>query len=274
MKVTPLITRTNQSRFLVCGGATLPVHELRQRRLAFMSARSQRDSNQDGLLVMEQPRRVLAVADGLGGIAGGGLASRIALETLSESVEDGLALKDCFMLAQQEIVRCQSGEFAFMGTTLTAVELGPDHLEVCHIGDSRIYMVKGDGQVTLLTLDNSIMSEAYQLENPISMPLSDPGEYCIFIRTNIAHDQITHYLGCSPLPFLNYRYPIGPGDRLLLCSDGVYNFVHHYDLTDLLGLQIPPGELVARLHEYAEQWLVTYPDHQGDNLTAIVYEQD
>jgi protein phosphatase len=213
------------------------------------------------------------VADGMGGHAGGEEASRIAARTVEENLlnslkwflrtrgDEGREVNDHLQAALQEADARVIGEasrrpeLVGMGSTLTmAFALGRE-LFVAHVGDSRAYLCR-DGRLYRLTHDHTLLNELSRLGRLV------PGQE----RSERLRHIITNAIG-GPTPGVRVemvRAQIDPGDRLLLCTDG---------LTDLLG----DDEIAAVLTEWpgpaeACDRLVETANARGghDNVTAVV----
>jgi len=119
-----------------------------------------REANEDS--VLETPR-LLAVADGMGGHRGGAVASRLAAETLravAEVDDPATALPGAVRCANAAVhsLAGTAPDLAGMGTTVTAVALGDNELTVAHVGDSRLYRLRG-GELERLTRDHTPVEE-------------------------------------------------------------------------------------------------------------------
>lgn len=199
-----------------------------------------------------------AVADGMGGMAFGGFVSDYTIRNLLAS-DVSSPQELC------ETVRRISAEIAAGGsrggTTLAAVCCFPDGVYFCSIGDSRIYLLRG-WSFTQLTADADYMSVL--LDRVISRELSFTQA-----AADPERDSLSQYVGSGALlsPDMNYiPMDIRPGDRLLICSDGVYNALSDDELQQSLTLSAGGaaedilGRIMAR--GYANQ----------DNYTAVVMQ--
>jgi PPM family protein phosphatase len=177
--------------------------------------------------------RLAAVADGVGGHAAGELASRAVINALIQldncRLERRLdeALQDAIRAGNETIAfigECQP-EAAGMGTTLSAVALSDDGCYLlANIGDSRTYLLR-DGELTLLTHDDSLV----QL-------LIDRGE--LRVEDAIGHPHRSIVLaaldGSPREPPAVLTLEARPGDRLLLCSDGLSDVVEDRAIAEAL----------------------------------------
>ncbi|MPR00107.1 protein phosphatase [Modestobacter sp. I12A-02628] len=216
-----------------------------------------RGSNQDS--VYAGPR-LLAVADGMGGHAAGDVASKVviaALEHLDDDSPSGdllQALREAVFDGSEhlrEVIR-ESPQLEGMGTTLTAVLFAGGRLALCHVGDSRAYLVR-DGELNQITHDDTFVQT-----------LIDDGR--ITEEEANSHPQRSLLLralnGQDVEPDLSMR-EARLGDRYLICSDGLSGVVSTETLAD--ALRDPDPQATAdRLIELALR------SGGPDNITCIV----
>jgi PPM family protein phosphatase len=216
-----------------------------------------RGNNQDS--VYAGPR-LLAVADGMGGHAAGDVASKVviaALEHLDEDAPSGDMLQSMRQAVFEgsehlrEVIR-ESPQLEGMGTTLTAILFAGGRLALCHVGDSRAYLVR-DGQFSQITHDDTFVQT-----------LIDDGR--ITAEEANTHPQRSLLLralnGQEVEPDLSMR-EARAGDRYLLCSDGLSGVVSEETLAE--ALKDPDPQATAdRLIELALR------SGGPDNVTVIV----
>lgn len=205
-----------------------------------------REGNEDSGLVTN---RLVAVADGMGGHVGGEIASTIAIKTLAQlrpilndSEIDIDSREDLLLNITYEIDNEISAhakrdpQLAGMGTTLTALHLGADTVELLHVGDSRCYKF-GDGKLTQLSHDHTVIQE-----------LLDQGR--ITAEEAFDHPQrslLTQVLmGTSGIDPVLMIYPAKVGDRFLLCSDGLSAVLSEHEIANILK-NSPEAEVVSDL---------------------------
>jgi serine/threonine protein phosphatase PrpC len=157
--------------------------------------------------------KLIAVADGMGGHAGGEVASSIAINSLVTTLSKADELLKVTTEINSKISERVIAEpdLAGMGTTLTALAINGDVAELLHVGDSRCYAFAG-GKLNQLSNDHTVMQE-----------LIDQGR--ITPEEAINHPQrslLTQALmGDSQVNPVLQLYPITIGDQFLLCSDGL-----------------------------------------------------
>ena len=216
-----------------------------------------RGNNQDS--VYAGPR-LLAVADGMGGHAAGDVASKVVIAAL-EHLDDDAPSGDMLQAMRaavfegsehlREVIR-ESPQLEGMGTTLTAILFAGGRLALCHVGDSRAYLVR-DGQLSQITHDDTFVQT-----------LIDDGR--ITAEEANTHPQRSLLLralnGQEVEPDLSMR-EARDGDRYLLCSDGLSGVVSEETIAE--ALKDPDPESTAdRLIELALR------SGGPDNVTVIV----
>ncbi|HTM53301.1 MAG TPA: PP2C family serine/threonine-protein phosphatase [Pirellulales bacterium] len=202
------------------------------------------------------------VADGMGAHAAGELASKIASENVGHTYRKLLdrppieALRQALAAANATIHnRGQANaEFQGMGTTCSALVLLPRAALVAHVGDSRVYRLRGT-KLEQLTFDHSLV---WEMTAAGQMP---SGDVANFIPKNI----ITRSLGphAEVQVDLEGPFPIEAGDVYLLCSDGLSGQVRDEEIGAILSV-LGPQEAVRALVDMAN--LRGGPD----NITALV----
>jgi len=186
-----------------------------------------RDNNEDAVLCMDH---LVAVADGMGGHPGGEVASNLAVSLL-EAAFSGDSLKElesAVRAANRAVAEraAASRDLEGMGTTLCAIGVIEDgRLAVVNVGDSRAYLMR-DGSLRQLTDDHSITGE-----------LIRRGELTEQEAASHPHRSVlTRALGCGPeVDVDGSLHSAAEGDRLLLCTDGLFNEVAEDDIPSLMG---------------------------------------
>ena len=228
-----------------------------------------RSNNQDSFLVRLAPNarqwldhgHICVVADGMGAHLAGEVASRLATETIVKSylarINEPLdqALVQAVYDAHNAI-RSKSSEDAFreMGTTCDAFALTPQGLLIAHVGDSRVYRLRGN-TLDQLTFDHSLVWEICAVTNS---SFDHP-------PSHIPKNQITRSLGPTEklLVDLEGPLPIKIGDAFLACSDGLSGQVTDKEIGQILAV-LPP--------DTAAEALVNLANLRGgpDNITMVI----
>jgi PPM family protein phosphatase len=218
-----------------------------------------RENNEDAAFTSP---RLAAVADGVGGAVAGELASRLAIDAMNAldtrrlegSLEDELATAVANANAVIELACVHDPRVAGMATTLTAVALSNDGgYLVANVGDSRTYVFR-DGQLRRLTRDQSLVQA-----------LIDRGAITEHdARRHPQRSVVLQALDGVPRPLPNVeRHDARAGDRLLLCSDGLSDYVADEQIAEAMAE--PDAGAVAR--ELTRRAL----DGGGrDNVTVVI----
>jgi len=184
--------------------------------------------------VFERLGRLAIVADGMGGYEGGQVASRVAVETVTETyvcsheTDPQQALLHSFAEAHlkiQERAR-ENPSLNAMGTTCTAFALVNGKLYFAHVGDSRLYLLR-ERQLRLLTRDHTLV--ARWLEAGAIQPeeaANHPQRHVLTAALGVAEDLYPDY---SPEPLITRT-----GDVLLLCTDGLWGQVSNDEIQNIL----------------------------------------
>lgn len=192
-------------------------HDRLATRSAWHTDRALRAMNQDAVLIRSLPegRELAAVCDGMGSHEAGGLASRLALETLTGALEAGEELRRAVEQANSELREAMAADPALegMGTTLVALLRESDRYTVANVGDSRAYHVEGE-KIFQITRDHSFVAEA------VASGEMSPEEAS---RSPWKH-AITRNLGGSDTVEVDLfpGAPAGTSHVVVLCSDGVH----------------------------------------------------
>ncbi len=243
-----------------------------------------REHNEDDSLVLPGCQ-VYVVADGMGGHASGEVASRLSVESIEEFYgdqaltkrlrslyrtlkSDGDAggartfqefrLRSAIEYGNRQIYMhaCQDEQLADMGTTIVGVAFAGKRVYVAHVGDSRAYRYR-DGSTEQLTEDHSLANE--------------------FIRLNVLRREdlprfpyknvIVRALGLQEEVTVDTLYRTArPGDRFMLCSDGLTDLVPDKEINEILDAN--PGASAA-----SEQLVARALDYGGvDNITVLVVD--
>ena len=220
----------------------------------------QREGNEDSGLISP---KLIAVADGMGGHAGGEVASTIAITALATTeINENSLLTITKDIDSAILHKSQTQpDLAGMGTTLTALHINNEAVELLHVGDTRCYAFAG-GKLNQLSHDHTVMQE-----------LIDQGR--ITPDEAVNHPQrslLTHALmGDSGIEPVIQLYPIEIGDQFLLCSDGLTSVLSDFEIGKILK-KYSGQELVENL--VAETKAKGAPDNVTVIWAEIVSEED
>jgi len=206
-----------------------------------------RELNQDSFLVADE-KNLYAVADGVGGGLKGEVASKMAVDGLSELFTPGARLATIIHELQARVLKESMDNFgeAIMGTTLTAVQVGRNEVNIAHVGDSRCYLYF-QNHLRQVTEDQEFYDESLQA-SVLSSYLGVPSDI-------------------HPLNVCEYTLPVTTGDRLLICSDGLYRQVVESQIVAQIRKHFgAPQELVNLLCEEASR------KEYSDNVTLVYVE--
>lgn len=226
-----------------------------------------RKANEDKYLT-DQNRGLFAVADGMGGHEAGERASTIAIKTLDafltkdlinskkgESLCDVIQKANELIYQESQLKNGCSG----MGTTITTALFLDNRLYIAHIGDSRAYLIR-DNSISLLTKDHSLVGE-----------LLRHGELTEKEASNHPHRNIlTRALGTEPKVEIDLNeFEIVSGDRLLLCTDGLYNLVSDQEIISEIATN--GNNMKKTVNQLVKKAL----DRGGmDNITVVLISYD
>ncbi len=238
-----------------------------------------RQMNQDSFGLWhdrKDPWHLTVIADGMGGASAGEVASKLATETVLDQLAD--KVKQSHIDPEQELLAAvqeanrkiweaaqSSEDYAGMGTTLVAALASQDAVTIVHIGDSRAYLFHA-GELQQATQDHSLVAELVRRGQ-----LSEE-EALTHPQRNI----VTRSLGtASDSEPEIHSFSWGPGDILLLCTDGLSNLLHSHELQDLLG-PLVGVDSETEVEECAKRMVDLALERGGpDNITlAIVVHQE
>lgn len=219
-----------------------------------------RRENQDRWLVRED-LELAAIADGMGGLPNGAAAAQAAIDELAarldkrppSSDEDWRKLleqinREVYALGQR------LGAEPGIGTTLTLAAKKGSRLTIAHVGDSAAYRLRS-GHLDRLTKEHTIAAEIAELEESGLRQQAPLG----------AEHMLSSCLGLPFLPLKDvHSTDLAPGDRLLLCSDGLSKPVEIETIKETLALAKDPSA--------AAEALVALANQAGgpDNITVVV----
>ncbi len=197
------------------------------------------------------------VADGMGGHAGGAVASKLAVDAFIHAVEQGGGLEDGLRDANQAVGRgaLARHELTGMGATLVAAQLRGDEVRWISVGDSPFYLIEA-GKLVRLNADHSMAPQIDALVARGMLSAEDaehhPGRHTL--REAVMGEPLTLIDRGSRR--------LGPDARLLVCSDGVHS----------LGSEQLAAQASLPVDRIIEAVLATAKAHQ-DNITVVKMER-
>jgi len=216
-----------------------------------------RGRNEDSYLAVPP---LYAVADGMGGHRGGNVASSVAMEVLSAIAGDGdwQNLAEQVRRANHAILERARGDRSLqgMGTTITATYLEGNRVHLAQVGDSRAYLLRG-GELKALTEDHTLVHDLVKRGQITEAEAEHHPQKSILTRA----------LGVDePVDVDEYTEEVVEGDRILLCSDGLWGMVPHDALKAVLEQVPDPQEASERLVDMANA------AGGVDNITVVIME--
>lgn len=226
---------------------------------------------------------LFGVADGMGGHVAGEVASRVAVEAIEAFTEETAGadrnrtwpfpfdpnisleanrLKAAFRLANRKIAAAiaDSQDLRGMATTASALLCGPKSACVAHVGDSRVYVLRAGGGLVQITHDHSWVEEQVRAGTlSASAARQHPWRNVVTRALSGGEDPEVDVTEIEPKP----------GDRFLLCSDGLFAVVSDHQIAEILGdRSLTLEEICHRLVDAANA------GGGPDNITALVLQCD
>ncbi|MBB1126223.1 serine/threonine-protein phosphatase [Thiospirillum jenense] len=228
-----------------------------------------RSSNEDAVAVHPDSRLII-VADGVGGASAGEVASRMAVDMIGERFIRRLPPCDeprpAQLLTETAVdeangaiikLATEQTQYAGMGTTIVMGYVGDDWLVYGHVGDSRLYRLRG-GQLEQLTKDHSFIQEV--VDQGFFPSLAEAREY------GITDNVLTRALGSTAhIKATTAITQLIAGDLYLFCTDGLTGMLPHTEIQNVLAAA--HGQL-----DTAVETLVTLACKRGgiDNITVAL----
>ena len=218
-----------------------------------------REKNEDSFLV-DDHRGIYAVADGVGGLPFGALASKLAVQFYKSYIhdaDDSTTEQELRVLAHSihhNIVECGTlvGGENGIGCTFSGLRLVGDKMYFVHVGDSSIYLNDGDG-LRLISKSHTLGDELIDKHGPeaaIDMP-----EHYMHTLTRCMGQDIDFEVDIGEIAMI-------PGNSILICSDGITNMVQLPEIEKMIN-EMEPMSLVYSLIDLANQ------NGGTDNSTAV-----
>ncbi|HVU13164.1 MAG TPA: Stp1/IreP family PP2C-type Ser/Thr phosphatase [Phototrophicaceae bacterium] len=249
-------------------------HGVRLRSSARTSIGQVRENNEDNVRLWAADEYVVAVvADGMGGAVAGEEASRIAVETLQQGkflqtpdesplhLNDDDAVKwlcDTIRNANSNIVHraASNPELRGMGTTMTLAFVRSDSAIIAHVGDSRAYLVDGrTRRITQITADHSFVEAMVAAGHLTHEQAEEHPMRNVLYRALGQNEEVDVDV---------YEAHLRPGDRIVLCSDGLTRHVKPHEISSMVIQYDDPDE--------ATQAMIDLANERGgeDNVSVII----
>ena len=222
-----------------------------------------RNGNEDGALTHPY---VIAVADGMGGHAGGEVASSIAIRILAErsaiftdSQMDQDSADDFFNATIDEIdgaLKVASDDnpaLSGLGTTLTAIFIRNNQAVLLHVGDSRAYRIRGTA-IEQLSVDHTVMQELLKAGTITEADIAEHPQRSMLTQA---------LMGSQTLSIGLHIFDLKDSDRFILCSDGLSGVLSDKEIKSLVKSQKPEDAVKALVD-------ATYINGAPDNVTVVV----
>ncbi len=196
---------------------------------------SKRKNNQDSIFFSDEPvgslPNLYIVADGMGGHRAGDKASRMAIDITvdfikNSTIENPIAiLKRAMIYANNEIYKSanKDPDLVGMGTTMVAAVALDDKLYVANVGDSRLYVV--NNEIRQITMDHSLVEEMIRSGELERKKGRNHPEKNIITKAMGSRDEV--------IPDF-FEIDMEPGDRYVICSDGLSNMVEDDEIRDIV----------------------------------------
>lgn len=236
---------------------------------AFTDTGRVREMNQDAFKTgfFKENGAWAVVCDGMGGVTGGQIASEICVNEVSKHIEKGyrknMSMKSVKNLLISAITAAnikvfetaeENKEYLGMGTTVVAVVVLNGFAAVAHVGDSRAYFISDE--IKQITRDHSVVQYL------IDIGRITPEQ----AKTHPDRNVITRAVGVSSEVDIDVEIiPINQGQKILICSDGLYEYISDSEMFDII--KNPDIEEPAKL-------LLDMANNAGgkDNITVVTVE--
>ena len=222
-----------------------------------------RANNEDASLIAENEGAYLfAVADGLGGVEAGEVASEIVITTLKQLFLGNTSMFDLtntIGIANESILDCQESRNKKMKTTIAAVLVQNGLVSCAHVGDSRIYLFNDQG-ILYQSPDHSVSQMAVYLGE-----ITASG-----IRSHYDRNKLTRALGVESELKIEYcQFARQDVAAALICSDGFWEYVYEEEMVSLLTLSGSPERWLSEMRKLLE--LRVRGDNDNNTAVAVIF---
>jgi len=206
-----------------------------------------RDKNEDAVSPADDGAGtgpvVIAVADGMGGHAAGEVASKIAIDAATAGTPADKDMAARVERANAAVLAAvdEDPSVAGMGTTITVGVFEPDGtLYIGHIGDSRLYVLRG-------TSFEQVTADHTWVMDLVARGQISPADAATHPRKHL----LSRVVGMAGVQADVVEFALEPGDRVLLCSDGLTTMVHDFAIAHIMGEAETPSAAAWALIEAA-----------------------
>jgi serine/threonine protein phosphatase PrpC len=214
-----------------------------------------RSNNQDSFAVLPE-RGFAVIADGMGGLGRGELASKTVVDTMVAAFAHGIgSMEDSILDAHANVAKLRTdGSAGRLGSTVVSVLLSLLEASVYWVGDSRAYLFR-DGALSQVTRDHSLVAE---LMGAGAISLSEAA-------THPQRNVLTRAIGVrDAAPIVDsVTLTLQAGDCLMMCSDGLCGYVSDAEIADAMR----SGSAAERAEQLV-QYAVSI-NHAADNVTVV-----
>ncbi len=222
-----------------------------------------RPQNEDSFLSMPE-YGIFAVADGVGGAMAGDVASAMAVEIIGEAFANYSGTVDAEEIMTVAIDRAnlsihqmagELSQLSSMATTVVALHLSGNVATIAHVGDSRVYKLSGEGELSRETADHSVVEEEVRAGRMTPEQAA----------THPSRNVISRAVGAELSVEIDIKtVTVEPGTAFLLCSDGITRHVNDQEIAELFNTGMSVEMLCEQLKE------MCYSRGAEDNLTAVI----
>ncbi len=230
-----------------------------------------REEQQDYFVYRQgQPLTLAVVCDGMGGIEGGAMASRLAAITFKDDLKTVSDTSNIPKLLVSEAKKIDDlvfqqtdnrGKWIDCGTTIVAVVIENNHLHWLSVGDSRIFICRGN-EMLPLNREHNYRLQLDQLLKENKITIDD------YQSEERKANQLISYIGVGNVNIMDINekpFELVQGDRILLCSDGLTKTVDEESIRSVMGNNLKPSVIVEQL-----SMLIEEKNRKGqDNATFV-----
>ncbi|KAA6230457.1 Stp1/IreP family PP2C-type Ser/Thr phosphatase (plasmid) [Chlorobium phaeovibrioides] len=225
-----------------------------------------REGNEDAFLLLPE-KHLYIVSDGMGGHNAGEVASQTAVDALQvffdfnaiqpipEESKEEVMINAVHEANRQVFEKGLSApEYSGMGCTLLVAFIDKSTLHVCHVGDSRLYVIDKK-KIIQVSTDHSVVMELVQAGQMTKAEA----------RHSYLKNQLTQALGTSPVVRPEYiQRTLKKGDTVLLCTDGLWDMLSDEEIYTIVRKGAKPEEICSKLISKANE------AGGNDNITVVI----